>query len=175
MSKMTNRVSVITETYFWLVQVTTTEGSRVEGYFPNRMDVRRDNNGATPAWFIKGIRSLRDTEKFPYLHLAIDGLAVLVKNTAISSTRQGQRAPWADVELELFRLSRLARYGVSEETSASLTYKADAEIIPDRSRVGATVSQVAGGLTAEEIEFYANATVCDECFLIQSRAGGCGC
>lgn len=169
--KLTNRVYVKTESMFYVVNVTTNDGTLVQGFYPNRAGVGRDFNGVVPTWFIKGVRDLRDTTKFPFLNRAIDDLAVLVKNTAISVSRTGQRAPWGDTEMELFRITRLARYGVSEDVSTTLTYKVAEPSVKHTATVGA----VSGGLTADDIDFYANAVVCDECFLIQSRDGSCGC
>jgi hypothetical protein len=96
-------------------------------------------------------------------------LAILVNNTSISLTRTG-RTPWADVEMELFRISRLARYGVSEDTSTTLTYK-PAEPSVEHT---ATVGGVSGGLTADDFEAYENVITCGDCFLIVNNAG-CGC
>ena len=168
--KLTNRVFVKSEAMFYVVNVTTNEGSLVQGFYPNRAGVGRDFNGVVPNWFIKGIRDMRDTTKFPFLNRAIDDLAILVKNTAISVSRTGQRAPWGDVEMELFRISRVARYGFDEDTSTTLTYKPAEPSMPE----SATVSRVGGGLTDEDFKFYFGKPTCDECFLFITESG-CGC
>lgn len=168
--RLTNRVFVKSESMFFVVNVTTNDGHLVQGYYPNRAGVGRDFNGVVPNWFIKGIRDLRDTVKFPFLNRAIDDLAILVKNTAISASRTGQRAPWGDTEMELFRITRLARYGVSEDVSTTLTYKPAEPSMP----ASATVARVAGGLTADDLAFLEGKPTCQECFLIVTE-GGCGC
>jgi hypothetical protein len=168
--KLTNRVYVKTESMFYVVNVTTNDGQLVQGFYPNRAGVGRDFNGVVPNWFIKGIRDMRDTTKFPHLNRAIDDLAVLVKNTAISASRTGQRAPWGDTEMELFRISRLARYGVSEDTSTTLTYKPAEPSMPE----SATVSRVGGGLTKDDLAFYEGKPTCQECFIVVTESG-CGC
>lgn len=168
--KLTNRVYVKTESMFWVVNVTTNDGNLVQGFYPNRAGVGRDFNGATPVWFIKALRDLRDMTKFPFLNRAIDDLAILVKNTAVSVSRTGERAPWGDIELELFRIASLARYGVSEDVSTTLTYKTAEPSMPE----SATVARVAGGLTKEDLAFYEGKPTCQECFLVITESG-CGC
>ena len=165
--RLTNRVSVVTETLYWVVNVVTDDGHVTQGFYPNSKDLYGARTaGVTPRWFIKGIRDMRDTTKFPFLNRAMPELAVLVKNTSISLTRTG-RTSWVDAEMELFRITRLARYGVSEDVSTTLTYKPAEPSMP----ASATVARVAGGLTAEDFE---NVITCGECFLVVNNAG-CGC
>jgi len=168
--KLTNRVSVISHTMYHTIVITTNDGHVVEGFYPTRAGLARDFNGSTPNWFVKGIRDMRDTTKFPFLNRAIDDLAVLVQNTSVSISRTGQRAPWGDIEMELFRITRLARYGVSEDVSTSLTYKVAEPSMPE----SATVARVGGGLTVEDLAFYEGKPTCQECFLVVTESG-CGC
>jgi hypothetical protein len=168
--KLTNRLHVVTETMYWVVNVVTEDGHITQGFYPNSKDLYGSKTaGVTPRWFINGIRDMRDTTKFPFLNRAMADLAILVNNTSISLTRAGC-TPWADVEVELFRISRLARYGVSEDTSTTLTYKPAEPSMPE----SATVSRVGGGLTKEDLAMYEGKPTCVGCFLIVTE-GGCGC
>lgn len=168
--KLTNRISVVTETMYWVVNVVTDDGHVTQGFYPNSADLYgAKTSGVTPRWFIKGVRELRDTVKFPFLNRAMPDLAILVKNTSISLTRTG-RTSWADVELELFRISRLARYGVTEDVSTSVTYK-PVGLVSDGL---ATVARVGGGLDVAYLASVEGKPTCQECFIIITE-GGCGC
>ena len=106
MAKFTNRVSIATASHYWAITVTPAHGRPVTGYFPNR------NGGVvgTPAWFIRGVRELRDLSRFPHLDKSIAALAELVETASIALTRSG-RTPWADIELVLAEIALTARTG----------------------------------------------------------------
>jgi hypothetical protein len=108
MAKHTNRITVTTHSLYWQVTVTPSHGRAVTGFFPNR------NGGVvgTPAWFIRGVRELRDLSRFPFIDKSIGALAELVETAGISITRSG-RTPWADIELVLAEIAITARTGKS--------------------------------------------------------------
>lgn len=167
--RVTNRISVSRTEFYHTVVITTNDGFVVQGHYPTPNGTSRDFRNATPRWFMTALRDLRDTQKFPHLNRAIEDLAILVKNTSITVSG-GHRTPWADVELELFRITRVARDGWVDDSCETVRVPAEPSV-----HGTATVSRVGGGLTAEDLDDLFNMPVCDTCFIVMSKSGGCAC
>lgn len=102
---MARRVVVQSSPYYWAITVTGT-GKPVTAYLPNGKGVR--GVGATPAWFIRGVRELGDAKAFPCLPRAIDALAHLVETVGVRVT-SGHRMDWASIEDCLHDIRAVAR------------------------------------------------------------------
>lgn len=156
-SRKTNRLTIVTTTHYWKVVVTPNTGKPVVAMFDNRYGVGRMGN--TPSWFIKALRDLQHVDRYPHLDEALDRLSRLVQNTCINNSREGKR-PWADVELDLRDIARIARDGDTEESLAN-TYKvipADDEFLREARKENSGFARGMGNV--EPIE-----SVCEGCHI----------
>lgn len=118
-SRKTNRLVVTRNELWWKVIVTPSHGKQVVAMFDNRYG--HDRMGNTPTWFIKALQDLRNVEKYPHLHEALDRIARIVENSCINNSRDGGKRPWADIELDLRDAAKVARDGEPESLANTYT------------------------------------------------------
>lgn len=173
--RYTNRLSVYAGSYSWTITLTHNDGRVTRHYVSNSRDLGRSDRNASREAVIAMLRELRNVTVFPHLHEAFEMVSDLVRDMSLQEANLARNVNWADIELRLFGIAKIARNGLTEVSLAN-TY----EVLPEDSldrmterdfdRAEKLASTIVRGLDNVNFDL-SRETVCENCFIVEP----CGC